>query len=352
MNENHRALHEALERWEVTACDEQEPPDLERFLNSPEAQRTLVERWLIESALPHAFSQRLLSRDLRRAPGADCAASGLSQRWTPAVGHEDQPLRFTVKRKSNAWRTVSAAAVGVLSGVVGAAFLFGTVGFAQRKLVRILDESFESGQAPITEGVPRSPGFWGGDFSAVVGAQSGVEPRTGSRMFQFDRADYEGKHPGFSWSGDIHRVIDLREQEFDGADGRTTAVAEAFVRSVPFESPQQYGASICIRSFDHLPESFDSVWHATSKSDSNSTGETEAPSAMANRFVKFDPTGKHWKKLRVEMRIQPGTRYLLLSLSVSDHIAGRNKMRSGSVRFPGHFLDDVHMTLVRDPSAL
>jgi hypothetical protein len=62
--------------------------------------------------------------------------------------------------------------------------------------------------------------------------------------------------------------------------------------------------------------------------------------------MRLDAAVNRWQPLRVEMRIPPGTRYLLLSLHVTDSKAGREPLETGAVEFPGQFVDDVQVSLV------
>ena len=87
------------------------------------------------------------------------------------------------------WRTWIPAAVGLFS----ASMLFAFVTTGGGKVVSLLQEGFETGNPPLAKGMPKTPGYWSGDFSQVVGAQQGVRPKTGRKMLQFLRADYEEK---------------------------------------------------------------------------------------------------------------------------------------------------------------
>jgi hypothetical protein len=318
--------------------------ELTRALESEAAGKTLLDAWLLERALPESLSKTAIRKTHRRAQSPEMF---LPVPPTAPPAHSGKIVRGSFWR-SGLLRTVGAAAAGLVLGAFSASLVFGKTVFPHKKVVRILEEGFESGRAPDAKGVPRKPGFWGGDYADSVPEQGGVKPRTGQRMLKFVRADYEGKPAQFSYSADLYRLIDLQGQNIGPADGETSVIVEANFRSVPFQPPSVYGAHIWVHAFEALPG--DGVegtpWFQPNRPAGSFSPHT--PSASTQRALRLDPSGAEWQPLRVEMRVPQGTRYLMLSIHVTDSKAGREQTGTGAVEFPGQFLDDVQVSLIRD----
>jgi hypothetical protein len=225
--------------------------------------------------------------------------------------------------------------------------VFGKAGNGSKRVVQILEEGFESGENPQVTGVPRTPGVWSGDFGAVVTEQAGIKPRSGQRMFQFLRADYEGKPPQWSYTGDLYRLIDLHGRDLGTGDAETQVVVEGCVRSTPFQEKNRYRVTFWLYALEKIPtfEGGDSLWPSL---DMRRSATRSGPGASAHRDLMLHNAGEDWEKLRVEMRVPPGTRYLMLSVHLTDVVTGHDSKREGVTEFPGQFLDDVRVSLVRD----
>jgi hypothetical protein len=323
---------DALERWEAGTLEVEALEELNRALDSEGARRRVLDQWLIDRALPQALAKATI-RDTH-------------QQETAPQGGPANVVRVSLWR-SSAWRTLGAAAAGLVLGAFGASLVSAKVGIGSKRITPVLEESFESGENPQSTGVPTTPGIWSGDFGAAVVEQSGIQPRSGQRMFQFLKADYEGKPPQFSYTGDLYRIIDLQGQDLGSGDSETLVVAEGSIRSIPFQEKGRFRASLWLYALEKLPalKGDDAVWPSRIL---RRPGAGNASRASAHRDLVLSNAGKEWEKLRVEMRVPPGTRSLMLSVHVADVLEGRNSKREGAVEFPGQFLDDVRISLVRE----
>ena len=250
------------------------------------------------------------------------------------------------------WRTWIPAAAGLAVGLFSASMLFAFVTTGGGKVVSLLQEGFEEGNPPVANGMPKTPGYWSGDFSRVVGAQQGVSPRTGRKMFQFLRADYEGKPSQTGYSGDLYRILDLSGYSADLRDGKALVTVEATFQGVPLQGPSEYSFNVCVNALDAPPT--DDFWGGKRKGSDgilrNTEGEGDAfVPAAAQRGFKMAPNGAGWEKARVELRIPPGAKFLLLSFQFVDTRAGRERRQVHGDKvseFPGQFLDDIQVSLI------
>jgi hypothetical protein len=87
-------------------------------------------------------------------------------------------------------RPLPAAVVGLAVGLLGASLTFGYVVPLFLHVATLVNDSFESGPAPISMGMPCRPGVWSGDLSQVVGPSQGVTPHSGGKMLRLHRREY------------------------------------------------------------------------------------------------------------------------------------------------------------------
>ena len=307
--------------------------ELQRLLReNADARATLRTLSTVETRLSEMGAERAIFLPLDRG-----------QNGAPASGPRGQP---------GMWRTWIPAAAGLAVGLFSASMLFAFVTTGGGKVVPLLQEGFEEGNPPLANGMPKTPGYWSGDFSRVVGAQREMSPRTGRKMLQFLRADYEGKPSQTGYSGDLYRIIDLRGYEADLRQGRALVTVEATFQGVPVQAPAEYSFNLCVNALD-APPTGDFLGDKTKGSDgilrnAEEAGDAFIPAA-AQRSFKMDPNGAGWEKARVELRVPPGTKFLLLSFQFVDARAGRESGRVHGEQvseFPGQFLDDIQVSLV------
>jgi hypothetical protein len=257
------------------------------------------------------------------------------------------------------WKNAAAVAAGAILAFACMPIVFAYVpaAFGIRRLA-LLQEGFESGPGPRTLGMPIVPGVWGGDSCRLVGPQPGLRPADGSRMLQMLRADYEGKPPCVGSMGDIYRMLDLRDHQPLLADGDAVLLVEAAFASTGAGRPGRYRCGIWLETTAELPASGgeqevfrivaaerDSLRAADAKTDPLIAYSP----ASAHRTLVFPSNAADWQRLRVAMPVSPGTRYVIIKLEVTDSEAIAERLDSSDVHFPGQYLDDIRVTLVREP---
>lgn len=151
-------------------------------MNSPEFDptrarwRELIDRHLL-GEISDAESRELEAvlaahhearEDFRLRCNVDTALRQEAASQGSQVASEDPSNRLT-------WRWLSLrpllAAAGIVMGIFCTSLVFAYVVPSREKIVTLLDESFESGLAPLVMGIPVEAGRWSGDYSEFVGEQ-------------------------------------------------------------------------------------------------------------------------------------------------------------------------------------
>jgi len=234
------------------------------------------------------------------------------------------------------WRPLTAAAAGIVLGVFCTSAVFGYVAFSLGKVITLLQESFESGPAPLVTGAPIEAGRWSGNFTEVVGGQQGVSPESGTKMLRFLRADFEGKvKPEGSYISDVYRLIDLRPYRRDFADGGAVVQLSAAFNAFEFPAEEAFRCSVLLYALDA----------ETAMNGSTRIGEkllTDCLAMARNSHLKLDRDPATWQRLNAELRLPPNTDFIFIRIALAH--ANQAQRR---VTFDGHYLDGVRLTLAR-----
>jgi uncharacterized protein YnzC (UPF0291/DUF896 family) len=235
-----------------------------------------------------------------------------------------------------AWRPLTAAAAGIVLGMVCTSVVFGYVAPRVGKVMTLLQENFESGPAPLATGMPVKAGQWTGDFAEVVGEQQGVKPETGGKMLRFLRADYEGKvKPEGSYVGDLYRLIDLRPYRHEFTDGSAVVRTSAGFNSASFPERERY--SCAVRAYALSAEM------VMSGEILNGDSLRDGGLAMASEGMpQLDRDPRSWQRVESELRLPAEAEFLLIHVSVSN-------LTKDEVKdvFRGHYLDEVRVSLLQ-----
>lgn len=234
------------------------------------------------------------------------------------------------------WRPLTAAAAGIVFGMFCTSVVFAYVAPSLGKVITLLQESFESGPAPLVTGVPIEAGKWSGDFTEVVGEQQGVKPESGTKMLRFLRADFEGKvKPEGSYISDVYQLIDLRPYRREFADGGAVVQLSAAFNAFAFPVEEAFGCSVSLHALDA----------ETAMNGSTRVGETLLTDCLAmarNSRLKVDRDPATWQRLNAELRLPSNTDYILIRIGLEHSNKAQRR-----VTFDGHYLDGVRLTLAR-----
>jgi hypothetical protein len=231
------------------------------------------------------------------------------------------------------WRPITAAAAGLVFGMLCTSVVFGYITPGPRKSRAILDTGFEDIAPPKPHGVPREFGQWSGDFAEIVGAQNGVKPHGGEKMWRFLRADNATeKNPQNSYVGEAIQVVDLKSLRTAGArSGSQIEISACFAQGNA--SPNfRYHWNIKAAAFEGRVADAAMLWG----------NWNEASTSLAKREVLANPDGQ-WQRLSVTMQLPPNADFLVFECAVVQH---QPAVSEGVATFPAHYLDDVRVRLL------
>ena len=238
---------------------------------------------------------------------------------------------------------LSAAVLGLVIGILSTAAIWAATTLKQQQVVTIFHDSFESGPSPVASGAPLDTDAWGGDYSEIVEAWPSLRPVDGKRMLRFLRADYPGKEKQVGYFGDLYRVIDLRGDVSQFADGNAVVSVEAAFASLVLEESGRFSPHLLLHALEKLPANAE-AWHAMIEIPRRLEEASLASASRQELFLSSDP----WRHMSLEMRLPPKTRYLLVGLHIGDMEAARYSGGLPSdVVFQGQFVDDVRVKLHR-----
>ena len=232
-----------------------------------------------------------------------------------------------------------AAAVGLAVGLLCASLAFGYVVPLFLHLATLVNDSFESGAPPLSTGMPSRPGVWSGDSSEVVGPTQGVTPHSGGKMLRLLRADFPGKsrHEAdsfrrVSYVADQWQLIDLRPYKAELAAGGVMARLSAAMNAAEYPASEAYLCSFSIYALD--------AETAANLATDDPHGLSDASLAVAhasNSSLDRDPLT--WQIEGCELHVPADASHLMVRVGVMHVFEQRRE------DFPGHFIDDVKLTL-------
>ena len=237
------------------------------------------------------------------------------------------------------WRPLAAAAAGLVIGLFSASVLFAYAAPSLRKVVTLLNESFESGPAPPAKGVPIEPGVWSGDYSEIVGEHRGVKPESGGKMLRFLRGDYEGRPIPESFSSDVFRLIDVRGYRHEFADGGAVVQLSVAFNAAAFGDDEAYQCGLTIFALDAALVNHGSL-------NAERILSTESLAMSRSSHLRLDRDTATWQRLSNELRLPPNTDYIMIRFGVS-HAMRQEGRRTDS--FAGHYADNIRVVLARRP---
>ncbi len=315
---NTQRLEELLIAWEDEQLASDELAELKRHLAADPAAR-----------------QRLVESGVMRRIVADRASAIVENDKSEHVAFYSAEAKLSHSHWLQ-WRPLWAAAAGIVFGMLCTSVVFAYVAPSLEKAITLLQESFESGPAPLVTGVPREAGRWSGDYSEIVGEQQGIKPQHGKKMLRLLRTDYEGK-PGTEQSriGDVYRLIDVRAYRADIADGGAVVQFSAGFNAFEFSGDEDDEAKMSIQAYDT----------ETATNGSLRVGNTRTAGDLAGAGsgrILLDRNPATWQRMTGDLRLPPDTEFLLIRIALGPR--GPSPARP---RFDGHYIDDVRVTMMR-----
>jgi len=233
------------------------------------------------------------------------------------------------------WRPLTAAAAGIVFGMFCTSVVFGFGARSVEKVISLLQESFESGPAPLVKGMPQEVNLWSGDYSEIVETYEGVKPALGAKMARVLRSDFKGKtSPKPSKQGDLMRIVDVRPFLGEANGGEVVITLSALFNATPFPEAERYDGAVYLYALGQL----------------GSTEESLLEDALAHshggcRSLDRDPAT--WQRASARLLLPPGTERVLLKVSFTPVPASGKNLSPlpDHVTFAGHFVDDVRASV-------
>ncbi len=239
-----------------------------------------------------------------------------------------------------AWRPLTAAAAGLILGLFSASLVFGYVVPSLKTRIEIFSDSFESGAKPQAGGQPNEAGRWSGDYTEVSTAAGTVRPGEGKHMLRFLRGDNEGHHLPDSFSSDSFYLLDVRPYKKEFVDGTAVVRLSAMFNG---EATAGEGPFACVLMLFALDEAF--VTDRKTGAFTGSIRERMLSNSSSTR-VRLDADASTWQQAGNELRLPPGTDYLMLQVGMSND-SKRKDVRKDA--FAAHYVDGVRLVLAHMP---
>ena len=222
------------------------------------------------------------------------------------------------------WRSLTAAAAGLVIGLFGASVVYGIAvhrGSEKRTPLAVFEPGFENAQMPLVKGIPRRAGQWGGDVARVVAAENGVPTKEGRHMLRLE--------PAAKGAWRIYQVLDLHSLP-PGASGesREIEISASFAAA-----DSEASVRFMLRAFaiTEAPDEIDAAWF----------DRRDESIASVTRGLDDLPGTKGWQTLGVSMHVPRNARSLVLFFGV--------RTPDKAARASPIYLDDVRVTLVTPP---
>lgn len=245
----------------------------------------------------------------------------------------ETPLRTSTRWF--AWRPLTAAAAGLVIGLFSASMVFGFGARSVEKVISLLQESFESGLAPLVKGIPQDVNLWSGDYSEIVEKYEGVKPKDGTKMVRMLRSDFEGKASSMpNRQGDLSRIIDVRSFMRDANGGEFVMTLSALFNAAPFPDSQRYDGVVTLYALGELGSTEESLME-----------DALAISNGSCNSMDRDPAT--WQTASTRLLLPTGTKFVMLKVSFRRWPKGSEDQPSlpDLMTFAGHFVDDVRASV-------
>jgi hypothetical protein len=299
--------HDLIQRHMAGLTIEDEAASLQELLKQDDNAARLYLRYTnLDLALESKASSMDATRELLTAP-----IISRSPRWT-------------------SWRPLTAAAAGIVFGMLCTSVVFGFVGQRQvekKTPLAVVQPSFEDAQMPLAKGFPPAPSLWTGDVAKVVPAENGVTPKDGHHMLRMETTVY-GKPVLFPR---LYQIIALSPSV---SERREIEVSASFASADPGSSPHY---TVRAYAVNEAPERLGPDWFARH-------WFVQQDEAIASAETGFEnpPGSTNWQSIGLRMQVPGKARCLVVFFGV------KNQPKSQAKK--PHYLDAVKVSFVESPS--
>jgi len=295
----------------------------------PESERALlIQRLEIDpEALAYFAASSQIHADLRRSfKRRKIQQMGVAAAATNAL-HDSR----NVSRASwFSWRSLSAAAAGIVFGMLCTSMAFGLA--VQRALEKktplsVVQPGFEDAQMPLAKGFPPGPSLWTGDVAKVVPAENGVTPKEGQHMLRLETTAY-GKPVLFPR---LYQIIAIPPS---GSELREIEVSASFASADPGSSPHY---TVRAYAVNEAPERLGPDWFAR-----HWFIQQDEAIASAETGIENQPGNADWQSIGLRLQVPGKARCLVVFFGVKNHATSQAKKP--------HYLDAVQVSFVEPRS--
>lgn len=287
-----------------------------RMLGLIKAVQTPSPRWLV---LHDALGISL-------AASAETAADDLASRVNYLVQNQS---RKNASFRWFGWRPLTAAAAGIVFGMLCTSVVFGFVN--QRAAVNkvsllAFDAGLEDATQTLKDGLSDSVGQWGMDDASVVAAEGHVLPLQGECMMRLEPIPLQ--KPVKNRTSRAYQMLDLRSQPVATMNGEAEAEVTASFCAKNSDLSSRY--LIRAIALDEAPETATKNFWSKVESD-----------GVVSESQRFDtlPGKSGWHTFSMKLRLPPGSKTLVLIFGA---VPPEDTSRPALI----HYLDDVQVSLL------
>jgi len=248
---------------------------------------------------------------------------GTENRTSLEIKVTTSPKKNRVQSRWLQWRPLTAAAAGIVFGMLCTSVVFGYAMPRVGKAVTLLHESFEDASLKWAEGFPTKTGQWSGDTSRVISGDGAVRPKEGAHMLRMEPTTME-------LFGRAHYVVDLTRHALPA--GLHQVVLTASLRPEATDRRSRY--VLRAAAFDEELANIDPRWMKEGWAEMD-----EHALAHSARGVAVAAGKEDWQPVRLTIDVPPGARILVVSFWAAT-MEGKIENRHA------HFLDDVRLICV------
>jgi hypothetical protein len=295
--------------------------ELELMRRYLEGVASLEETQELEALIVEDASVR---QDFLRYTHLDSALAGV-RRSQPSVAAPRRSVWLS-------WRPLTAAAAGIVFGMLCTSVVFGFVN-QQAAVKKVPLLAFDAGLEDVTQtlkdGLPDRVGQWGMDEASIVAAEENVLPLQGERMLRLE--PIPPQKPVKNHTSRVYQMLDLRSQPVAMMNGEVEAEVTASFCATNSDVSSRY--LIRAIALDEASETATKNFWSKVESD-----------GVVSESQRFDtlPGKSGWHTFSMKLRLPPGSQTLVLIFGA---VPSEDTSRPALV----HYLDDVQASLLTPP---
>ena len=268
----------------------------------------------LEAALQ---SSREAREDYRQRCNLDSALrQEAAGQTTPTRVTASKPVRWLT------WRPLTAAAAGIVFGMLCTSVVFGFVGYrgaVKKTPLAVVQPSFEDAAMPLAKGFSDASVHWGGDEAHVVAAENGLSAKDGKLMLRLEASPM--RMPRF-----VYQVLDL-----------TSVPSSASAETREIEISASFAAADAGSSMRCMMRAF-AVSESREALDTTWLEHRDEAVASATRGMDVMGSGERWQTLGLKIQVPRAARSLVLFFGV--------RTPDKSMPKAAHYIDDVQVSLI------